>query len=289
MIKNCGPADGAALYEYQRKLRTPYFFPVSFESWRDSMFHDVDGGGRPLFRWSRTAASFERGQMNGFVQYGRTAFGFDAHGRISAEVSYPVIRALYFDRGCRAAGRELLQNALSGLGESDGIYAFYHYFGMSCYARHGKLFEGCSDVRSLLEEGGFDVRRENVYYSSEPEPIPETEVQVVWGVRTPGAQQSAELFYDGRCVGECEVQYVNESEIVYLRWIYVNRELQNQGIGSECMRGLQRALQENGMRRLDTDTTLNNLRAQHYYEKNGFVRRGVTQSFFRPASGKRRI
>ena len=31
----------------------------------------------------------------------------------------------------------------------------------------------------------------------------------------------------------------------------------------------------------DTDTALDNLRAQHYYEKNGFARLAVTRSFYR--------
>ena len=39
-------------------------------------------------------------------------------------------------------------------------------------------------------------------------------------------------------------------------------------------------LYDKGITRLDTDTALDNHRAQRYYEKNGFVREGITRSYF---------
>lgn len=46
------------------------------------------------------------------------------------------------------------------------------------------------------------------------------------------------------------------------------------------MKALKQWLYEKGIRRFDTDTAITNTVAQHYYEKNGFVREGVTRSFF---------
>ena len=47
------------------------------------------------------------------------------------------------------------------------------------------------------------------------------------------------------------------------------------------MSALKNWLLAQGMAQLDTDTALDNLRAQHYYEKNGFARLTVTRSFYR--------
>lgn len=47
-----------------------------------------------------------------------------------------------------------------------------------------------------------------------------------------------------------------------------------------AMTALKNWLRRQGMTQLDTDTALDNVGAQHYYEKNGFVRKGITKSFF---------
>lgn len=38
-------------------------------------------------------------------------------------------------------GRLLLKEAMDELEAAHRVYAFFHYFGMNCFARHGKLFE----------------------------------------------------------------------------------------------------------------------------------------------------
>ena len=81
-------------------------------------------------------------------------------------------------------------------------------------------------------------------------------------------------------MGGCEVHFVN-SQIAYLRWIYVNGDIVGQGIGTKCMAALQNWLWQQGIRKFDTDTALQNLVAQHFYEKTGFVREGITRSFYR--------
>ena len=76
------------------------------------------------------------------------------------------------------------------------------------------------------------------------------------------------------------MHYPETQGTAFLRWIYVIDEVQNQGVGSKCMTALKKWLYDQGMNRLDTDTALDNYRAQHYYEKNDFTREGITRSYF---------
>ena len=273
--------DFSQVYDYQTRLPAPYFFQTDFESWRRSFTQDIDGEGRPLFRNLSVKGAFDGENLVGFVQYGHTAFGFDDRGEISSEVSYPVIRNLLFDEGREEAGRFLLQAALAEYAGCDRVYAFFHYFGMSCFARHGKLFEGFPWVEALLLRNGFQVEHENVYYScllkEQTDPAVTLRTQEV----TAGNQQTFDFLLEGRQVGGCEVHYLDPKGAAYLRWIYVNGELQSRGIGTRCMQALKAFLQERGYTRLDTDTALNNAVAQHYYAKNGFTREGITRSYYR--------
>lgn len=272
--------DLAALYDYQMKLAVPYFFDVDFALWKESFVNDADGEGRSLFSTLQAKVAYEGDQLVGFVQYGKTAFGFDESGEISSAVSYPVIRALYFDEGREEAGEVLLKAAMEALGADKRIYAFFHYFGMTCFARHGKLFESFGWVKELLHRHGFVVEHENVYYSAPVLETAESQVELKVHDLTAGNQQMFDFFLEGGHIGGCEVHYLPTKGDVFLRWIYVNDEVQNRGVGSQAMAALKKHLHEQGMTRLDTDTALDNHRAQHYYEKNGFTRAGITRSYY---------
>lgn len=280
MLRIIPATDMKALYDYQQGLTAPYFLDAAFDSWSNSLQADVDGASRSLFRELVVKAAYDEDALVGFVQYGYTAFGFDDCGEISSEISYPVIRGLYFDEGRQDAGQLLLQDALQVFGDCGRVYAFFHYFGMSCYARHGKLFERYSWIAELLQNNGFEVEHENVYYSSELTDCAGSEVELRASDITAGAQQIVDFLLDDTQIGGCEVHYVDVEGTAYLRWIYVNDELQNRGVGSKCMDALKKMLRNKGISRFDTDTALNNDRAQHYYEKNGFIREGITRSFF---------
>jgi RimJ/RimL family protein N-acetyltransferase len=268
------------VYAYQMGLQVPYFIQTDFENWKESFEHDVDGEGRLLFRQLHGKAAYDGDTLIGFIQYGNTAFGFDDCGEISQEVSYSVIRSLYFDKGREDAGKLLLEAALSEFKAAGQVYAFFHYFGMSCFARHGKLFERFDWIKELLHRYGFVVEHENVYYSTEVRDVAGSEVELMAHDRTAGHQQMFDFFLDGKQVGGCEVHDLPTEGTVFLRWIYVNGEIQNQGVGSKCMAALKGYLYEKGMTRLDTDTALGNLIAQRYYEKNGFTREGITRSYY---------
>lgn len=279
MINIAELTDLRKAYDYQLRLAVPCFFPTSFERWKESFENDIDGEGRPLFRQLHAKAAYDGESLIGFIQYGSTAFGFDSCGEISGDVSYPVIRTLYFDRGREDAGALLLQAALEELRTSGTVYAFFHYFGMSCFARHGKLFEPFTWIAELLHKTGFVVEHENVYYSADLQHAADSAVELVAHSLTNGGQQTLDFVLDHKQIGCCEVHYV-DTGIAYLRWIYIYDDLQNQGVGSRCMSALQAWLNGKGIARLDTDTALDNQRAQHYYEKNGFTREGITRSYY---------
>ncbi len=267
------------IYNYQMSLHTPYFFSADYESWKKSFTEDIDGEGRTLFKELYVKVAYDEDVLVGFVQYGKTAFGFDESGEISSDISYHVIRNLYFAKDRDDAGTLLLKEAMDEFGESDRVYAFFHYFGMSCFARHGKLFEKYAFIEALLKEKGFEIEHENVYYSSVIEDTENSEIEIVAHNLTKGDQQYIDFMFDGNQVGGCEVHYLDE-KTTYLRWIYVNDNITGKGIGSKCMNSLKHWLFQKGITRFDTDTAFSNLVAQHYYEKNDFTREGITRSYY---------
>ena len=113
------------IYNFQLSFQTPYFFDVDFEAWKNSFENDIDGEGRTLFKELNVKAVYDNAELLGFVQYGNTAFGFDDNGEISSEISYAVIRNLYFKD--ENAGKMLLNEALQSFDEEKRVYAFFHY------------------------------------------------------------------------------------------------------------------------------------------------------------------
>ena len=49
------------------------------------------------------------------------------------------------------------------------------------------------------------------------------------------------------------------------------------------MSALKTELFNKGINRFDTDTALTNKVAQYFYEKNSFIKEGITKSYFRDA------
>lgn len=268
------------VYNFQRSFTTPYFFDVSFEDWKQSFEFDTDGEGRVLFKDLNVKAVYDNNELVGFVQYGKTAFGFEENGEVSSDISYQVIRNLYFTKGREDAGQKLLDEAVSNFTSKEKIYAFFHYFGMSCFARHGKLFETHNHIESLLKENGFELEHENVYYSSVLCNCDDSGVVICANSLTKGNQQYIDFKMDGNQVGGCEVHYISDT-VVYLRWIYVNGDIVGKGIGTKCMSALKSFLYKQGILRFDTDTAIDNEVAKHYYEKTNFKKEGITRSYYK--------
>lgn len=276
------------IFDYMKLLPFPYNYDAEYTAWEKSYLYDIDGEGRLLFSDLTTIGAYLGSQLAGFIQYGRTALGFDENGEISDTISYSVIRNFYFDETQKEAGNILLNEAFNDLWNATGrIYAFFHYFGMSCYARHGKLFEEFGYIHNLLQQNGFVIEHENVFYSSKSDSPRPTKINVNWHNETLGRQQYGDFILEKEIVGGCEIHFPEQESIAYLRWIFINEGMRGNGIGSECMSALKTDLWNKGIMKLDTDTALSNKTAQHFYEKNHFVKEGITRSYYLEAWGNR--
>lgn len=280
MIRLAEIEDLEQIYHYQLQFPSPYFFPVDYGTWEESFLRDIDGEGSTLFKELCVKGAYDDGELIGFIQYGKTAFGFNDQGAISSDISHCIIRNLYFNKNRADVGQMLLEEALNAFVSSDTVYAFFHYFGMSCFARHGKLFEQHVHIEDLLKKNGFAIEHENVYYSSVLNCDEKSEVELNLHTLTKGNQQNIDFMLSGSQVGGCELHFL-DNKTAYLRWIYVNDALTGKGIGTQCMNALKRWLYQKGITRLDTDTAVSNVIAQHYYEKNRFTREGITRSYYR--------
>jgi len=275
--------DTKEIYGYMSELTFPYNYKTDHETWERSYLNDIDGEGSSLFSESETIGAYSGSKLIGFIQYGMTAFGFDGSGEKTAAVSYPVIRNFFFSKENAGAGNILLNEALKTLSDisSERIYAFFHYFGMSCYARHGKLHESFDHIHETLLGNGFCVEHENVFYSSVLSRETDSAVTLRWHDATAGRQRYCDFILDDITVGGCEVHFLEQENTAYLRWIFINEDLCGKGIGSQCMNALKSDLFAKGIIQFDTDTALANRVAQHYYEKNGFLNEGLTRSYYR--------
>lgn len=264
-----------SFFDCWKNLHTaPYHFPMTEAIWQQSMVEDVDSDGRKLFDRLVTEITPE-----GSVQYGWTAFGFDESGEISDQVHYPVIRDLAFDAA--DVGQKLLDRALFGLDSDGRVYAFFHYFGMSACARHGKLHESSRNVHDLLLKNGFCIEHENVYYSKMLTPTASsTPISLLWKEQSSGGCREFAALMNEEEVCWGQVHFLPQGDIAYLRWIFTDGNRQHQGIGTKVMHSLFDALYSMGIRRFDTDTALNNTAAQGYYEKCGFQNMGITRSYY---------
>lgn len=280
MIRIAEAEDLEQIYRFQMQFHTPYFFSVDYPIWKESFMNDADGNGNVLFKELTVKAAYDGSELIGFIQYGKTAFGFDDWGELSSDVCHCVIRNLYVNKERADVGALLLKEAMDAFSASDKIYAFFHYFGMSCFARHGKLFERYAHIDALLKQNGFETEHENVYYSSVLKGNEESEIQLMPQNLTKGNQQYIDFTLSGSQVGGCEIHFLDDAAC-YLRWIYVNENITGKGIGTKCMNALKLWLYRKGVTRFDTDTALSNNIAQHFYENNGFTREGITRGYYR--------
>ncbi len=266
------------MFELWKNLhRGPYHFPMEEQVWAASMYEDVDSDGRQLF-----AQLYTQANDHGMVQFGRSAFGFDGDGNISDKIHYPIIRTLAFDPTHPDEGEALLQKALAHFAGEERVYAFFHYFGMSACARHGKLHEGDRHIAQLLEQNNFVVEHENVYYLRQlsDADAADGQIQLRWkDVSAGGCREFAAATEDGE-FGWGQVHFLPQGEIAYLRWIYIDEKRQHTGLGTAVMKQLFAELHQMGIHRFDTDTALNNIAAQKYYEKTGFRNAGITRSYY---------
>lgn len=266
------------MFELWKKLHNaPYHFPMDEAAWASSMYDDVDSDGRKLFAELHTEQT-----DHAMVQYGHSAFGFDENGELSDSVHYPIIRDLAFAAEHSDEGEALLKKTLEYfLGEAR-IYAFFHYFGMSACGRHGKLHEKDGHVAQLLEQHGFVVEHENIYYIRQlgENDMGDVRIQLQWRDLSAGDCREFAALLDEQEIGWGQVHFLPQRDIAYLRWIYIDEKRQHTGLGTAVMKQLFKELYDMGIRRFDTDTARSNTAAQGYYEKTGFRNAGITRSYY---------
>lgn len=257
----------------------PYYFHVDRDNWYKSMFHDCDWDGTPLFNELVTYILIREGAIKGFIQFGVSSFAFDDKGAKNSSLHYGIIRNIHFQKD-ESEYELLIQKAIDYL-KNKGIenkYAFFHYFGMSCYARQGKLYGTYSYIEDVLKKYSFVKEHENVYYSKRLRaPIPVSEADIT--LETDNNYNNIRFIMDGKEIGGCELNFLVCGDICFLKWIYIKNEYSHQGLGTKCMNLLFATLHKMGIKRLDTDTADNNINAQKYYLKTGFMDMGVMRSY----------
>ena len=279
MIEALTSASERELYDFFTNNRhgVPYYFPTDFDTWRESLLNDTGYDGTPLFKETATFLLRESGAIWGFIQLAVTAFAFAANGTEDRSLSYGIIRNLYFLPGC-ANSHLLMACATDYFGQKgvDKPYAFFHYFGMSCYARQGKLHESAFHIETLLKKYGYKKEHENIYFSKQlsDDFVDDPEIAFAYtGETSLSFQNGTEK------IGGCELYFVPHSTICFLKWIYVDKALSHKGYGTRCMKKLFYALRQKGISQLDTDTADSNVIAQNYYHKMGFSHRGTMRSY----------
>lgn len=281
MIQEIYPETSKELFHYclAISVNTPYYFPVSFACWHKSMFNDCDYDGSPLFSELKTFALINNEIIEGYVQFGTSAFVFNENGEKDYTAKYGVIRNLHYLQNAENGGL-LLDKAMEYF-DSKNIkkrYAFFHYLGLSCYARQGKLHQSGFYMEKLLATYSFKKEHENVYFSKcLQENIPDIYQDIVFIYNSD--QQSVKFMSGDEEIGGCALYFVPKSRICFLKWIYIRNDLSHQGLGTKCMYKLFFEMRERGFVRIDTDTMDTNLNAQRYYEKTGFVNRGNMRSY----------
>lgn len=275
------PAHELALYHYinRHDANVPYHFAVSFERWRECMLCDVDDDGTPLFAQLVTLVLLNKGQIEGYIQYGVTSFGFADDGERDFAKRYAIIRKLHFLPEAEKASL-LIEGAngffaAANMGQS---HAFFHYFGMSCYARQGKLHASQFYIEKLLLKYGYEKEHENVYYTRPLFKAEQGEAgELVFSYGNGG--QSIGFYAGGAKIGGCELNTTFSKTTCFLKWIYIDERYAHQGFGTRCMHKLCQHLCQLGFDRLDTDTADGNDRAQGYYDKTGFANMGRMRSY----------
>ena len=280
MIVQFNATHAQDLYDFYVDQRgcVPFYFSTDFNTWHDSLLFDTDYNGDPLFKETEIFLVLEAGHITGFIQLAISNFVFAPDDNRTSESSYGIIRNLYFMPDCQNA--YLLMDCAAEYFILHGIskpHAFFQYFGMSRYARQGKLHENEYHIETLLEKYGYAKEHENVYFSKLLSDDFEDEQSITFKYSNTGETVS---FLSGTDeLGGCELYFVPKSTICFLKWIYIDNAFTHKGYGTQCMKKLFYVLKQKGISRLDTDTADSNLAAQGYYRKNDFIDMGRMRSY----------
>jgi ribosomal protein S18 acetylase RimI-like enzyme len=284
MVEKIDDLNVHSLYEYFKKISNdiPYYFPIDFDLWHKSMFNDCTEKNIPLFNELETYLLYEDGALNGFIQYGISSFIFGENGE-NYDKHYAIIRNLHYSKDSKNAV-ELLEVALKYFSSKNiqEVDAFFHYFGMSCYARHGKLHNSCFYIEDLLHKFSFIKEHENVYFSKDLSKSSfYNDFEIILETETPKKDNmDIKFIFNNKQIGCAQLLFL-QNNICYLLYIEINNEYRRQGLGTKCMNNVCCLLKEKNIQKIDLDTIDSNYIAQSFYEKLGFDHKGITRSYFK--------
>ena len=282
-------ADQYGLYTYWRKLGkdVPYFFPVSPERWAQCLLADELAGER-MFDRLVTYVAKDDGEVVGFVQVGHPRFSWDDRAAKYYNPQIGILRHFYFDTGRYNAAEAMYARAQSFLIQYPRRHAFYHIYGMSCNAHHGKLYSGLAHVDRFIKAKGFQVEHENVYYSlalHQVEHASHENLRLIPQARESYAPQEYKIMLHNTPVGTLTVRFMDllngeaAKDTVYLSLMLMDETYRGEGWGTLAMQMLCGMLQDKGYQHLHLDTASTNTGAQRFYTRIGFHSRGRSQSY----------
>lgn len=287
MIARIDETNARMLYAYVEREtgQWPFWFHPSYGAWADSMFRDTDAAGDMLFDKLETLAYLRDGGISGYVQFGVTAFTLSESGKDYGG-GYPIIRSLYCGEGDAGTGRALLGEAerwFASRGTS-ASHAFFHYFGMSCHARMGKLQHAAFHLEPLLYRFDFAREHENALFVrslTDAEAMCPEEIACAFGEASAGGNRRFDCALNGEHAARGEIEALPCGKTVYLRLFMMDEGRASQGVGARCMRSLLYNLHTQGYEAICTDTYDSNYIAQGFYLKTGFSYAGVARSYRR--------
>ena len=269
--------------------KVPYFFPVSLIKWRECLFEDkLDN--EKMFSSQETFVAVEKEQIIGFIQYGQPASAWDEKGSKYRNPQIGIIRHFYFDEGRFDAAATLCAKSEDYMGQFPNQHAFYHSFGMSCNAHHGKLHQTLAHIDRFLCEHGYQIEHENLYYSlvlAGKESYPQNELRLVPKPKLKPDLQEYEICLQENPMGMIQIQFLEDltggvtSDTVYLTWMAIHKALRRQGWGTKAMQMLVTDLLNRGYQHLHLDTSSTNEVAQQFYNQYGFQNRGLTRCYLK--------
>ena len=279
--------DLRLIYEYWCKVKSsvPYWFDTDIDLWKKSFSEDTDHDGEKMFSELITCAAFYNGAVVGFVQFGISCYIFSQNGEKDRSAKGGIIRQLFYDRehSCGDGLISIAEKYLCEMG-AEKLYAFFHAFGMTCCAGHGKLYCGLPYIEQALHRYGYVKEHENVYYKrllTEEEYPLNKDIEVRYSdVNVKGLCEFS-VFCEDRYVGAGALVYLPQGEVCYLKWIYIEGSEQGRGYATNALNRIFADLYQKGIKRIDTDTADGNLIAQKLYTRAGFEDMGRTRSYLK--------
>lgn len=276
------------LKDYWNELskNIPYFYPVNMDELKYSLLEDRKYGER-VFNYLESYLIEENNEVLGFIQFGKPHIYWDTKGEKIYNPNIGVIRNIYFNEDRPDVGRMLINKAEEFFNNNsfDNCFAFNHVLGLSCNAYHGKLHENKNYIAKLLEEYGYNIEHENVYYTIDLNATQQVEIYENIKISKSGMNEHnkevIKFIYKNEKIGEGVIIYLDNIKTVYMNTIWIDSSYSNKGFGSKFIKLICNDLRRNGYKRLDLDTAKNNLGAQRFYETNAFTNRGITRSYFK--------